>query len=71
MKELHITVHEEESGKEREASPAHVSLSPFFFSRLPLTPGSFLEMILVGEELHPLGYSLSMSTRTERGRNAS
>lgn len=70
MKELHITVHEEESGKEREASPAHVSLSPFFL-RLPLTPGPFLETTVVGEELCPLRYSLSMSTRTERSRNAS
>lgn len=42
-----------------------------FWAFRAVTPGPFLEMILVGDELWPVGCSLSMSTRTERSRNAS
>ena len=70
-----MTVYGEDSGKEREASSAHVSLSQFFsrssaratsHSGTPraATAGPFLEMILVGGELWPLRCSLSMPKGT-------
>lgn len=78
MKGLDITVHEEESGREGR-QVQHISLalalSWFSFSRSlaqaaihsgafrAVTPGPFLEMILVGDELWPVGWMFTLHVR--------